>query len=268
MSGRITHLIRKTQPEELAMTRNVEHFSPKLIDPPLADYKPRALPELPVEAAFLTYRHNELRLDTSDHAEELKAHFAHAVVRNPRNLLLHVQRILLYAETGDPAILSALCDLFLVLQEKGTPLRRRLLALARPLLKQDDFQALHRLLSPAESDTSTLRPNCAWSRLSDGVTGTTELITKLTPKAATSQDPLETARQQLEVGQAELAQKTLETALLADPIRLALHLALLEIYRHTRDLHHIDSFWRTLPKAQNPAASQWQRLIKHLEEEL
>lgn len=179
-----------------------------------------------------------------------------------------MQRILLYAETGDPAILSALCDLFLVLQEKGTPLRRRLLALARPLLKLNDYQALHRLLSPAETDTSRLRPDCARSRLSDGVTGTTELISKLTPETATSQDPLETARQQLEVGQADLAQKTLERALLADPTRLALHLALLEIYRHTRDLHHIDSFWQTLPKAQNPAASQWQRLIKYLEEEL
>jgi hypothetical protein len=250
------------------MTRTVQQPSPRLIDPPPKGAAPRTLSGLPVETAFLSGERNRLRLSAIDHAAELKAHFAHALVRNPRNLLLHVQRILLYAETSDPAILGTLCDLFLVLQEKGEPLRRRLLALSRPLLNLSDYQALRQLLHTSESPSSMLRQICERTRLSDGISGSTRLISKLTRTAAVQEDPLETARQQLEVGQAELAQQTLEAAVLADPQRLALHLALLEIYRHTRDLRHVDSFMRSLPKQENPAATEWERLIKQLEEAL
>ena len=67
------------------------------------------------------------------------------------------------------------------------------------------------------------------------------------------EDPLDSALAQLEYGQTELAQETLEKALIADSGRLELHLALLEIYRHARDRERTERLWQTLQGRKNPA---------------
>jgi hypothetical protein len=225
-----------------------------------------ATPDLCGEPAFPTNDHDKFHFDSHNQAEENKALFAHAIVRHPRDLRLHVQRILLHAETGDPAILGALYDLFLVLEKRGAPLRRRMLSLARPLLSHIDYQNLQQQLAHGESCSTSLHSPGMGSVLSDGIIGTTRLITRLSQPAASREDPLVCARQQLERGQTELAQETLEIALQVNPGRLALHLALLEIYRNTRDLRHIEAFWQSLQGKENPAKTEWQRLLSQLED--
>jgi Tfp pilus assembly protein FimV len=220
-----------------------------------------------IEPAFLTTYKGKLHLDTRGWVEEAKAYYAHAIARNPNDLLTHVQRVSLYAETADPAILGALLDLFLVLGDKGAPLLRRMLALARPILSSHDYHALHQQLEHGEEHLLSLQSHASSAVLQRGISGVTQLIHKGDMAQPAAADPLETARQQIDIGQIELAQETLETALLADPARLALHLALLEIYRHARDRQRVGRLWRELQGRVNPARAEWQRLLTQLKEE-
>jgi len=222
-----------------------------------------------LEPAFLTAYKGKLHLDARGWIDKAKAYYAHAIARNPNDLLRHVQRISLYAETADPAILGALLDLFLVLGDKGDLLRRRMLALARPILSSQDYHALHQQLEHGEDHLSFLLLHASSSVLWPGVTGDTQLISKAEKAEAEAgaEDPLEIASQQVDIGQIELAQETLESALLADPARLSLHLALLEIYRHARDRQRIAHLWRKLQGRANPAQTEWQRLLTQLDEE-
>jgi len=244
-----------------------EHSPPTLIHPLDAAPTPpcRTGTDGYLEPAFLTRYHGKLHLDARGWIDQAKAHYAHAVARSPDNLLLHVQRISLYAETADPAILGSLLDLFLVLGDKGIPLRRRMLALARPILSSQDYHALHQHLEQAEPLPSSLQDHAGSAVLSRGISGTTRLISKGEQRPSDEEDPLETARQQIDIGQIELAQQTLESALLADSSRLSLHLALLEIYRHARDRQRTTRLWQQLQGRENPAEIEWRRLLKQLE---
>ncbi|MEJ2452963.1 MAG: hypothetical protein P8103_02240 [Candidatus Thiodiazotropha sp.] len=248
------------------MTRSVEHDPHRLIEPLTADTAPRATSGRSLETAFLVGQcglHFEIRA----RARELKAHFAHAIARNPGDLRLHVQRLLLHADTRDPAILGALCDLYQVLKDRGAPLRRRMLALARPLLCRIDHQALRQRLEKGTQVNTPSPSRIQEAVLDTGITGTTRLINKQSPQQLPGEDPLDSARQQLEYGQTELARETLERAVRQDPARLNLHLALLEIYRHLRDRHHVEAVWQSLQGMQNPAATEWRRLLNQLEEQ-
>lgn len=249
------------------MTLTAEQISPQLIRREEGTAPSAPPPDARLEPAFLTDGRHGLRLDTLGSATEVKHFLAHAIARHPTDLQSHVQRIVLHAETHDPAILGAICDLFLVLGDKGLPLRQRMLALARPLLSGIDYHALLRLLEEVDCDHSFLDNLTTGAVLSHGVTGVTRLIIKQTQQSDVLGDPLESARQQLEYGQTELAQETLEQALMVDPGCLALHLALLEIYRHTRNRQHIEQTWQALQGQENPAQTEWQRLRTQLDEE-
>jgi hypothetical protein len=248
------------------MTPTAEQFSSQLVRR-LENTTPSAPPpEERPEPAFLADGRHGLRLDTQGSATEAKHFLAHAIARHPTDLKSHVQRIVLHAESHDPAILGAICDLFLVLGDKGQPLRRRMLSLARPLLSGIDYHALLRLLEEVDSDHGFLDNLTTGAVLSHGITGVTRLIIKQTQQRDVLEDPLENARQQLEYGQTELAQETLEHALKDNPGRLALHLALLEIYRHTRNRQQIEQTWQALQGQENPAQAEWQRLRAQLDE--
>ncbi len=249
------------------MTRRVSDNPCRLVEPLRSDSVRHRCSSARGDPAFLLGDEPRLHLGRHDRADEFKALLTHAIVRRPGDLRLHVQRILLCADTRDPAILGALCDLFLVLGRSGTALRRRLLALARPLLSGRDYHKLLARLDDKAAGNNALETLCAGSVLSRGVSGTTWLINRRATAKAPREDPLTSARQQLEYGHTTQAQETLERALPANPGRLALHLALLQIYRHTRDRGHVAAYWESLQGLKNPASAEWQRLLHQLEEE-
>jgi len=250
------------------MSGRTDHSPPPLIRALGSSAPGGAPPDLPIEPVFLATK-GRLRIDTRSWTDKTKAYFAHAVTKHPEALRTHVQRIELYATTSDPAIIGALCDLFLVLGENGKPLRRRMLALARPMLSTRDHHALHRQLEAGHCDPAFLQSRSARSMLCRGITGATLLITKQeSPGSEHRDDPLESARQQMESGHPELARETLERALQADPGRRALHLSLLEIYRHTRDRRHALHLWQSLESHENPALNEWRQLLTQLDEEI
>jgi hypothetical protein len=209
-----------------------------------------------------------MRFEAKGWSDKAKAYYAHAVTRTPKVLRLHVQRIKLYTQTADTSVIGALLDLFLVLGDKGLPLRRRMLALARPLISSPDYHALRLQVERGKPDTAFLQLRSASAVLSRGIAGTTRLITPTATAAETQDDPLARARQELAFGQTELARSTLERALLADSGRLDLNLALLEIYRQARDKRGAEHMWRQLQDRDNPARTEWRRLLSQLDETL
>jgi len=249
------------------MTRTVAQIPPSPVEPLRSVTVRRRPAARRGDPAFLLDGEHRLHLGNADRAGELKTLLTHAIVRRPGDLRLHVQRILLCADTRDPAILGALCDLFLVLGRKGASLRRRLLALARPLLSGFDHHKLRRQLDGMPGpDDGSLDALCAGAALSRGVTGTTHLISRQPARASPQEDPLLSASRLIEYGQTAQAQETLERALHVNPARLALHLALLEIYRHSRDRRRAAATWESLQGHENPAATEWRRLLRQLEE--
>ena len=250
------------------MTWTAEQLLPTLIKPLDTAKASNRTADIRLEPAFLYQRRQGLTLDSLSLADRTKADCAHAISRHPTNLRLHVQRILLYAKSQDPAILGPVCDLFIVLGDNGQPLRSRMLALARPLLSKIDYQILRRRLKAGDSDSDALHSLSAGAVLSRGITGVTRLIFKQTEQNEVREDPLDSAQAQLEYGQTELAQETLEKALIADSGRLELHLALLEIYRHARDRERTERLWQTLQGRKNPARKEWQQLLRQFDEEV
>ncbi|MCU7797697.1 MAG: hypothetical protein KZQ75_11250 [Candidatus Thiodiazotropha sp. (ex Myrtea spinifera)] len=219
-----------------------------------------------LEPAFLSTDLKRHRSNAASWLIKLKAHYAQEIARKPEALRSHVARIELYVETKDKHVLGALLDLFLVLKEKGFALRRRMLALSKSLLKPRDLNLLANNLLQGDVNVLLKSLQADNSILSSGITGNTLLIEKMALASADETDPLTTAQQQLEYGQVELAQETLETALLATPGCEALHHALLEIYRHLRQLAPITAMWQRLQGLENPARAEWQALLTHLKE--
>jgi hypothetical protein len=175
---------------------------------------------------------------------------------------------LLLLESKNPEILGALWDLFLVLGDAGQPLRRRMLFLAKPLLPTDTYLTLNQHIEKQpDLDTSWQTLLKGSAVLHHGITGTTQLISKTDSREAQTEDPLEVAEEQLACGQTELAQKTLEQACLTDSKRLDIHLTLLEIHRHLRDLSQVREFRTKLQGQDNPAENEWRQLQKMLEKE-
>lgn len=252
------------------MTGTVEHTPLPLISPPpsVPGDAGASRPDPWLEPTFLTARQGSLRFEAKGWSDKAKAYYAHAVTRTPKALRLHVQRINLYTQTADTSVIGALLDLFLVLGDKGLPLRRRMLALARPLISSPDYQALHRQVEGGKPDAAFLQLRSAGAVLSRGIAGVTRLIARTGTTGENRDDPLERARRELAFGQTGLARTTLERALLADSGRLDLNLALLEIYRRARDRQGAERIWRRLQDRDNPARTEWRRLLTQLDEEL
>ncbi|MCU7904924.1 MAG: hypothetical protein KZQ76_03555 [Candidatus Thiodiazotropha sp. (ex Epidulcina cf. delphinae)] len=251
------------------MTRTNGHRSQSLIILTGSPPKSVCLPDIEkrLEPAFLIAYRGRLRINARGWKEKAKASLAHAIARTPTALWMHVQRIGLLAETADPDILGGIIDLFLVLGDKGPALRRRMLGLAKPLLSVEDYAILDGHLNQGSPGVSRLPLHAKTSVLSPGITGHARLVTIEETASGEDEDSLDTANQQIGYGQIDQAQKTLETAIMAEPGRVELHHALLEIYRHSRERGRILGMWQRLQGKRNPAEEAWRRLLDLLSEE-
>lgn len=218
----------------------------------------------PLEAAFRIAYQGSLHIDTFGWEAKAKSFYAHAVARSPHTLWLHVQRINLLATVADPDLHGALFDLFLVLDGRGSALCKRLLSMAKPLLQTSVYRLLADQLAGAGS---MLRLSPRGSVLSSGQLGYEQLIRLEESTTDDPTDPVKVASEQLAFGQTDLAQESLEKAVSAEPHRLDLHQALLEIYHHSRDKQRINQFLQRLAGKPNPARKAWQELIHELDED-
>jgi hypothetical protein len=92
------------------------------------------------------------------------------------------------------------------------------------------------------------------------------LVLKHESPAPEIQDPLQEAREHLEYGQLEEARQVLESAILAQPLRLDLHRDLLEIYRRSQAREAFLTMQRRLNIQTHPLADAWHAVADFFEQ--
>lgn len=187
---------------------------------------------------FLEGDAGSLHLPAPD-AQTLRRYMVPQLQRQPGNLRRHVQYILTLRDSAgaDPQdLFAALLDLFIALGAGGLPLRRRMLAIARPLLAESDHDFLRRHLQSGLTAATPLPPGTR-SALSKGVTGHTGFVRKLDvgSKAQGFASQYEEALSLLEYGEVEEAQGLFEQALRLQPDDERIAGELLGIYAHRND---------------------------------
>jgi len=188
-------------------------------------------------------------------------HLAHKISRNPNDLNSHIQRIALCHEVGDNSLVyAAVLDLFIALGNNGVSLRTRMLQKVADLLSDEQRDFLNRGLVSGVNARDKM-PSSRYSRLSKGVGGDLQLVDQsFTAAPAAQYDTVEEARDLIDSGHIELAQKLLEEAMLAEPEREDVSSELLGIYRHTRHAHAMTSMMKQLGSTAFALENEWQEL--------
>ncbi len=193
-------------------------------------------------------------------------HLAHKVSRIPTDLMSHIQRIALCHEIGDSELIyGAILDLFIALGNSGVSLRTRMLQKVADLLTDEQLAVLQKGLVSGVHSGDSLPPS-RYSRLSGGVVGETSIVSYAdTAVSQTELDTIDEARDLIDSGHIELAQKLLEEALLGERDREDISLELLEIYRHTRHREALFAMREQLGEAPFALAEEWEKLINSFE---
>ncbi|MEJ2590778.1 MAG: hypothetical protein P8178_05135 [Candidatus Thiodiazotropha sp.] len=220
------------------------------------------------QTAFMEPRDNRLGLPRGVNTERWATYLAHRCAREPGNLLNHVRRFYLHlARRQSDALYGALLDLSLVLGDKGSNLRGRLLRKARDLLAREHYDLFLTHYKHGLQNNQPLPPS-RHSVLGNFFSGRMTLV-----KPPVSQkepvreriDPLVQAREELTYGDVETAQRILEAAVLRLPHREELHLELLELYTHTRSLDDLVRIQTQLGDDVAVARAEWERTRSMLE---
>jgi len=219
---------------------------------------PRDSDDVRLDAAFQMSGVRHLRLAPDRIGKEGIEYIAYRIVRSPMDLCNHVRRIMLQHDMGDSdGLYAALLDLFIVLENKGFELRRRVLEGARNRLTEQQYRRLSACLNSDQVQCDRL-PAPPDSMLAKGLIGTRTLVEAADDDNESARDPLIEAREYIEYSQVDQARALLEQAILDQPERTELHSELLEIYRSTRDRASFLAFWRRLNAVENPAADVWE----------
>lgn len=167
--------------------------------------------------------------------------YSHAIQRNRYDLLSHTRRIFLAIQYKDSSFLSgAIQDLFIILKDKGRPLRIRLLKASAPYLNENEIIYFATWIKSGTESEESKNYGYNWilgSMLSRGLLATDNaLLTQET--VATTEiklSAIEEARSYIEYGQLDLAQKTLEEALALDENNIELKEELDNLLQYTNN---------------------------------
>ncbi len=186
-------------------------------------------------------------------------HLEQRVLRNPRDLLSHVRRVLVASDLGDVAATEgALADLFIILGKRGRPLRTRLFEGVFGGLSTEHRAFFKSHLESGLAANEPM-PELPRSRLSRHVAGTTRIVVRSEHNDRADRS-VDLARESIENGRYDMAQAVLEGALEMDPGDKEVCEELLLLYRQ-RNLR--SSFFRTytaLLGRQLAVPEQWARL--------
>ncbi|HHJ16667.1 MAG TPA: hypothetical protein ENJ80_08230 [Gammaproteobacteria bacterium] len=208
-----------------------------------------------------------LKPGTGSGANRITDYLAHHIARMPGDLRSHVQRINMHLAIQDAGgLYGALLDLFIVLNDGGLALRKRILDSARPVLKLPMYQAMNAVLERGIDATDRM-PLSRTSMLSKGLQASNRLVSRTDNAATTTRDLLQEAREHIEYGQIELARDLLEQGVLENPERVELQQDLLEIYASTRDRERFSVMRRRLDAKNVAAGEAWSALETILEED-
>ncbi len=165
-------------------------------------------------------------------------YFAGEILREPKNLRLHIQRVffvLAQAASDQAELASAVADLFIVLKQNGETLKNRVLGLTRKHLADDCWIYLKRNKSTGLTANIAITQNSSCfskSLLSGGLIGYSELIIKSDKeKPARKYNLHEQALISIEYGQLDVALNLLEEAYKVDSENESVSHDLLFVYK-------------------------------------
>lgn len=207
------------------------------------------------EPVFLLQRHDFLHM--KDVNPLVLNYLVASILRTPRDLYMHLQRIALcYELKNEEKLYAALADFFVVLQNAGLSIKKRMLAGSRNQLSPLLVQRLQTYLK----DDSLIQGNI-YSVLTSGIESNIAMVLSRTDnKGEAEQDPLQIARDFIEYSQLEEARETLETAILTTPDYIELHEDLLELYKLTKNVDAFNEMKFTLSEINHPMQVQWDEL--------
>ena len=208
------------------------------------------------EPVFLLENNKQLYFQGAN--DEMLRELVYTLTRQPRNLLVHLQRIIICYEKNNEAQLSAaLMDLFVVLEKRGGAIKHRMLAGSREHLSAALFEQLQ-----AYIDAPQFIPGNMYTVLTSGWESSNELslVQDNTSSSKEEYDPLQVARDYIEYSQLEEAVKVLEQAIIDDPQRTELHADLIELYQSTADYNAFNKMQLALEKVNHPMQAQWDAL--------
>ena len=191
-------------------------------------------------------------------ANSLMLHFLmYSILRKPKNLFVHLQRIsLCYEQKNEAQLYAALVDFFVVLQGAGFSIRQRMLGGVRNQLSPELLQRLQSYLS----DYRLIQGNI-YTILTSGIESNNELVVLATDNMLPSDyDSLQIARDFIEYSQLDEARETLEAAIFADPDYMELHEDLLELYKVTKNIDAFNDMKFALSEINHPMQTSWDAL--------
>ncbi len=220
-----------------------------------------------IEPCFLN-SNRWINTPVNNNIAKIAHYLSHKISKIPLDLTSHAQRISLYRHQDDAeSTYAALLDLFLVLGNKGLPLRKRLLRQAASVISAENYGFLSSTLPTALVITcNTPLPHL--SALSLGRTREKEIIRKTDDEQSKKKEaPLLIVRDLLNSGQISQAQSILELALLAAPDNNDLSNELLQIYHHTHDRSGCIQMLKKLSSAALAGREKWAELIITLDQD-
>ncbi len=190
---------------------------------------------------------------------------SHHVVRYPRDLRTHAQRILLGHHNNDVSsfLPGSLQDLFLILENNGYALRKNLLDLSKQHLTEKEVSFFTQWIKQNAKSDKTHHCWQTGSVLSTGSCGGESLLDQQAQQqneesnAATYTNVLEEARACLNYGQLEVAQQLLEDEILKSPQSKEIEQELLTIYRHSRNRDQLVALSKKLVAQGVTLSEEW-----------
>ena len=211
------------------------------------------------EPSFLLENNQQLHFYGAN--DDLLKHLVYTIIKQPRNLLAHLQRIILcYEKNNEMQLSAALMDFFIVLEERGSAIKQRMLTGARKHLSPSLFEQLQTYLNTAQIIQGNI-----YSVLTSGRESNYELILVQVREGDKNEnhDPLQVARDFVEYSQLEEAVKVLESAIIETPQRSELYADLIELYQSTGDRVGFNKMQLALANINHPMQLQWDALSSY-----
>ena len=191
---------------------------------------------------------------------------SHHIVRYPRDLRAHTQRILLGQNNSDISnfLPGSLQDLFLALDNAGYPLRKKLLDLSEQYLTNDEFSFFTQWIKQNSKDDKTHHCWQTGSVLCTGQCVGTSLLyeEKGIEEKSGYTNVLEEARACLDYGQLDVAQELLENEILISPDSKEVEKELLTIYQYSKDKNQFDQLTKNLLSQGVSLSEEWKECQK------
>ncbi|MGZ5044794.1 MAG: hypothetical protein ACXV8P_08380 [Methylobacter sp.] len=233
------------------------------IQPLVCAKKNKPWPDLSdIELNFVVAHPIKLNL-TEKHPGTLE-YLLYLIARNPKNLIAHTQRIFFcYRENLPDHLVAALVDLTIALGERGTTLKRRMLAGAKAKLNEEQWRLLQNAGQPGQP-----LPTVPFTLLTTGAIGTIQMVKQSAAVQSHRPDALCLALDYINYSQLDEAKTVLESAILEESRKEDLQLELLALYRSTQDAAGYRRMVGLLAEFENPHQHLWDELRSSFPEQV